>query len=163
LIIFPEGTTTSGKHILKLKKGAFASLLPVKPVMIDTQISPDMHLSIGGAPLFAHIIRTLCYLYHNVGVTELPVIVPNDYLFDTWKGINGANEKWEIYAEAVRNIYVEAGGLIPSDKTYRDSVDYDRLVLGSKDRRKSKDEKNQNLNSNDQSDIKGRVITLYKF
>ena len=34
LCIFPEGTTTNGKYILKFKKGAFYALLPIKPQII---------------------------------------------------------------------------------------------------------------------------------
>ena len=30
-MIFPEGCTTNGKQLIKFKKGAFASLMPVKP------------------------------------------------------------------------------------------------------------------------------------
>lgn len=31
LLIFPEGATTAGDYLLKFKKGAFASLLPIQP------------------------------------------------------------------------------------------------------------------------------------
>ena len=34
LIIFPEGGTTNGKYIIKFKKGAFVSLLPIWPKVI---------------------------------------------------------------------------------------------------------------------------------
>jgi lysophosphatidylcholine acyltransferase / lyso-PAF acetyltransferase len=34
LIIFPEGGTTNGQYIIKFKKGAFVSLLPIWPKVI---------------------------------------------------------------------------------------------------------------------------------
>jgi len=34
LCIFPEGATTNGQGLLKFKKGAFESLMPVQPVCI---------------------------------------------------------------------------------------------------------------------------------
>lgn len=34
LHIFPEGATTTGKHVLSFKKGAFAALRPVQPLCI---------------------------------------------------------------------------------------------------------------------------------
>ena len=33
-LIFPEGTTTNGKYIANFKKGAFVSLLPLKPLLV---------------------------------------------------------------------------------------------------------------------------------
>ena len=37
LQVFAEGCTTNGKYIIKFKKGAFASLLPVKPLVNITK------------------------------------------------------------------------------------------------------------------------------
>ncbi|KAF4677152.1 Lysophosphatidylcholine acyltransferase 2 [Perkinsus chesapeaki] len=35
LCVFPEGTTTNGRSVMKFRKGAFESLLPVQPVRLD--------------------------------------------------------------------------------------------------------------------------------
>lgn len=35
LIIYPEGATTNGKSILKFKRGAFAALRPVQPIVMQ--------------------------------------------------------------------------------------------------------------------------------
>lgn len=34
LIIFPEGTTTNGEHMLKFKKGAFVSEKRIQPLVL---------------------------------------------------------------------------------------------------------------------------------
>lgn len=134
LVIFPEGTVTSGKHMLKLKKGAFAGLLPVKPVILDSLTNPNFHLSVGAYGILLHLIRFFGYLYHNISLTELPIIRPTEYMFEKWKNLG--SEKWEIYAEVVRNIYCEIGGLEKSDMTLRDSYTYDNVLQGIESNRK---------------------------
>ena len=37
VMIFPEGCTTNEKYLIKFKKGAFASLRPVKPYINTTK------------------------------------------------------------------------------------------------------------------------------
>jgi len=63
-----------------------------------------------------HLVIVLCYLYHNINFEELPVIEPNDYLFNHFK--NMGRDRWEIYAEAVREIMCEIGDLKKSNKNY---------------------------------------------
>lgn len=39
-------------------------------------------------------------------------------------GENGAKEKWEVYADVLREIYLEIGKFNKSEATFRDSFDY---------------------------------------
>ena len=41
-------------------------------------------------------------------MTECPIFIPNDYLYETHK--DKGNEKWEIYAWAIRDIFSKASG-----------------------------------------------------
>lgn len=43
-----------------------------------------------------------------------------------------AREKWQIYAEVVREIYCEVGGFEKSNKTFNDMLDYLTLINGTK-------------------------------
>jgi 1-acyl-sn-glycerol-3-phosphate acyltransferase len=128
LLIFPEGTVTNGKYILKMKKGAFHSLLPLKPLMVH-DANQICELSAGSMDLIPHVTKILCFLYHDISVTELPIIRPTEFMFDNYPN-KSITEKWEIFAEVVRDIYCEVGGFQKSDKTLRDSVDYYNLVMG---------------------------------
>jgi lysophosphatidylcholine acyltransferase/lyso-PAF acetyltransferase len=132
LLVFAEGTVTSGKHIMKFKKGAFHSLLPIKPSIINTTLN-KYHLSVGAAGLLPHFLKTLCYLYNNIEITELPVMKPNDFMFENYsKSHPEITEKWEIYAEVAREIMCKASGMSKTDMTFRESIEYSNLVKGIK-------------------------------
>ena len=123
LCIFPEGTTTNGKYILKLKKGAFYALLPIKPQILlfdnDVNYSPACGVSSTAFNYF----RSLAYFRVNIYLCQLPVIKPTEYMWEHYAELG--KEKWEIYAEVTRKIMCEIGGLKPSSKTYRDIKRYE--------------------------------------
>ena len=57
LVVFPEGTTTSGRVILKFKRGAFYHLLPIKPEIIN--IFPDnvCHITVGSGNVIFNTLK----------------------------------------------------------------------------------------------------------
>ena len=77
LLIYPEGCTTNGKYIIKFKKGAFAALKPVKPIVFNysgLRCSPCM-----GDPLNVwhySVILFQCVLV-QAELIEMPVFEPN--------------------------------------------------------------------------------------
>ena len=127
LMIFPEGTITSGKHLLPFKRGAFEGLLPIKPLMV--KLNDDcFSISTGALDLYQHVFLTQCFLFHNINVYELPVITPTEEMFQIYKG--DKKEKWEIYSEVVRSIYSEIGGFKLSDSNYEKSLEYCSKIKG---------------------------------
>ena len=127
LVLFPEGTTTTGKYILKYKKGAFYSLLPIKPEIINIYHSDDYHVSIGAANVVMSSLRSLAYFNINMYFVDLPVINPTDYMFEKYKSLG--KEKWEIFAEVTRRIICEVGGFEMSDKNFRDQKKYVKAMI----------------------------------
>jgi len=127
LCLFPEGTTTNGKYLLKFKKGAFFALLPVKPLIINIDQNADFHLSIGVAPVWTKSLRSHNYLRNKLIHIDFPVIRPTEYMFEKYKHLG--KEKWEIFAEVCRLIMCELGNLKPSNKTYRDSKIYENACV----------------------------------
>ncbi len=126
LCIFPEGTTTNGKYILKFKKGAFYALLPIKPQIILLDDNLDYSVAIGVSTTGFNYLRSLCYFGCKMNLCELPVIKPTEYM---WKNFSHlGKEKWEIYAEVTRKIMCEISGLKPSNKTFRDSKKYENSL-----------------------------------
>jgi len=135
--MFPEGTVTSGKHIIKFKKGAFNSILPLKPLIIQSNQREDFHLSVGGESIIMHFLRTGCYLYHNLELIELPVMIPNEFMFDEYsKKYPEHKDKVEIYSEVAREIMCQCGGMQKSDKTFREAMDYYHFVSGFENKKK---------------------------
>ena len=130
LAIFPEGTTTSNRHILKFKKGAFYHLLPIKPQIIKIDHNCPLHIACGVQNIFFHSLKIMTYPCIEMGYYDLPVIRPTKYMFDHYSNLG--KEKWEIFAEVTRKIYCEIGGFEESNYGFRDVDCYERAVLSGK-------------------------------
>ena len=121
-MIFPEGTTTSGRHLLNFKKGAFVNLLPIKPNFILPNLNNNFHLGCGSTKVGINYGRTLTELFVYTEFVELPIMTPNEYMFNNFKDYG--KEKWEIYAEVAREIIGTLGGFKKSNKDFTDSARY---------------------------------------
>ena len=130
LCLFPEGTTTSGRNILKFKKGSFYHLMPIRPEIIHIDKNSPYHIAVGAQNLFFNTLTFFCFLGTKMYYSFLPVIKPTEYMFKHYS--NYGKEKWEIYAEVVRKIYCEIGGFTESDLGYRDSEDYYKAMVKGK-------------------------------
>ena len=126
LCIFPEGTTTNGKYILKFKKGAFYNLLPIKPqlILLDDNLNYSVAIGVGVATF--NYFRSLSYFGCKVNLCELPVIKPTEYMWKNYSDLG--TEKWEIFAEVTRKIMCEVGRLKPSNRTFRDCKNYENSI-----------------------------------
>ena len=121
-MIFPEGTTTNGRYILKFKKGTFVTLLPLKATFIHPNLSQDFHMGVGSSDAACNYLISLSRFSNQVEYVELPIITPNDYMFEKFAHLG--KEKWEIYAEVTREIMCELGGFKKHDFGVRDSYRY---------------------------------------
>ena len=122
LVLFPEGTCSCGRNILRFKKGAFYSLLPIKPQIVTVDQKSKFHLSVGATNVILGYVKNLCHFFNYLYVVILPTIRPTDYMFENYKYLG--KEKWEIYANVVRKIYSEIGGLEETDMGLRDIKRY---------------------------------------
>lgn len=128
LLVFPEGTTTSGKFILKFRRGAFEMLQPLKSCLF---LSLTHHVGEGISPTPLQLLIDFSKLTHTFQFIELPVIYPTDFMFENYAKINPSiTNKAEIYAEVVREIWCEIGGFEKSDKNFNDYLNYISLVFG---------------------------------
>jgi hypothetical protein len=75
-------------------------------------------------------------------VEFLPVFTPNEFMFKQGKP---GMEKWEVYAECVRDIMSEYSGFPKNEQRYQDMRDYWDLVGFRKswDKTKIPDEKSK--------------------
>ena len=121
-MLFPEATTTSGRHLLSFKRGAFFSLLPVKPNFILPNLNNSFHLGCGSTGVGINYGRSLTELFVQTQFYELPIMTPNEYMFENFKSYG--KEKWEIYKEVAREIMCTLGGFKKSEKEFGDSARY---------------------------------------
>lgn len=77
-------------------------------------------------PFLPLVIMQLSLFNFKCVVTQLPVFVPNSYLFQTHA--NKGKENWEIYAWAVREIIAEVGQFSKNEQPYREKLTYERLL-----------------------------------
>ena len=127
LVLFPEGTTTCGRDILRFKKGAFYHLLPIKPEIINIYQENKCHIAIGAQNILFNTFKYLCFLTENLYYVDMPVIRPTEYMFQKYSHLG--KEKWEVFAEVVRKIYCEIGGFKECNLGYRDSNAYSEAMI----------------------------------
>jgi lysophosphatidylcholine acyltransferase/lyso-PAF acetyltransferase len=125
LLIFPEGTISSGRCLLEFKKGAFDGLYPLKPYIIRNR-NRNFDLSGGSINLLAHVFIFLSHLWHNIEVMELPILSPNEFMFSN--SGNPKIEKWEIYANTAKSIMSEIGDLEKSTKSFKENLEYSKKL-----------------------------------
>ena len=122
LCLFPEGTTSCGRNILKFKKGTFYALLPVKPVIINHYQESSYHLSIGAGAAVLSYIKNFCHSIETLYIIEMPIIRPTEFMFKNYSHLG--KEKWEVFAGVTRKIYSEIGQLEESTFGLRDEKKY---------------------------------------
>ena len=129
LVIFPEGTTTNNRYLKAFRKGAFYSLLPLKPMIMKIPFDGSCQLCCGVTHLFFHVLRSFCYLTNKLYYSELPIIKPTNYMFENYNHFG--KEKWEIYMNVVYHIYLEIGNFKPTSIGLRDKdIYYKALETG---------------------------------
>ena len=61
---------------------------------------------------------------------EMPVFAPNDFFWKKfWDGKN-EEDKWKVFANAVRQAMAEVGGFHVSESTQEDKADYKKMIWG---------------------------------
>ena len=130
LLIYPEGTTTCGRNILKFKKGAFAYLLPIKPGIVNINQEDKHHLASGCQDMLLNTLKFFCCYKVDIYYINMPVIRPTEYMWSNYNNLG--KEKWEIFAEVTRRIYSEIGGLKTCEQGYRESHKYGQSLIKGK-------------------------------
>lgn len=101
-MIFPEGGTTNGHHLIKFKKGAFAGLNSVQPICIKYHAHNDYN----NQACSINFGLSLYSMIHSFGVTEtrkvFPVFKPNEYFWQHHWNKDSGEEKWEAYCRVIR-------------------------------------------------------------
>ena len=126
ICFFSEGTTSNDLSILTFKKGAFYSNLPVKPCVIKFEAINSFSIAMDVIDLLYSVFLVMTLPYAEVTLYIMSSFQPNDYLYDVWGKdmINNGKEKWEVYAEAIRDVMSFGSDLPKSNGSYRMKKEY---------------------------------------
>ncbi|XP_057193595.1 lysophospholipid acyltransferase LPCAT4-like [Triplophysa rosa] len=95
MLMFPEGTTTNGRVLIKFKPGAFLAGVPVQPVLLHYPNNSDtVRWTWKGTTWFEALWHTMSQLYTSVTVEFLPVYTPSEE----------EKENPDLYAENVQKL-----------------------------------------------------------
>lgn len=82
LFICPEGATTNGEGIIAFKRGAFASLRAIRPMVINYWTASNIKATQDVAGFLYHTLVTTSCIVITMRIQTLPNFEPNDYF---WK------------------------------------------------------------------------------
>lgn len=117
IVIFPEGTTTNGKYLLKFKTGAFIGGQPVKPCSITypaKNFSPTWETISG----FYHFFRLFTQIQNHCEVRWSPVYIPSEE----------EQKNPRLFADNVCELIAKDLNVEIIDSTFKDKLDYHRLI-----------------------------------
>ena len=130
LSIYPEGTITNGTHLIKFKRGAFMTLLPLKPMVELVDQNAECTLATGALPMHLHMVLVSCYLWNNVTFLDLPIVKPTDYMYEHYG--KKEEEKWMTYMNVTKSIMAECSGLKESHESFEEKLEYLSIIKGKK-------------------------------
>ncbi|XP_048039491.1 lysophospholipid acyltransferase LPCAT4 [Megalobrama amblycephala] len=106
MLMFPEGTTTNGRALIKFKPGAFLAGVPVQPVLLHYPSDPDtVRWTWKGLSWLGALWHTTSQIYTSVTVEFLPVYTPSQQ----------EKENPDLYAENVQKLMAKALGVPATD------------------------------------------------
>ena len=123
LLIFAEGCTTNGSSLIKFKKGAFSNLKRVTPMVMSYSLDSSVSVAFDIMEILPLSILNLSWGFMRCKTIKLPDIWPNEYMLNR-KEAKGL-ERWEAYAEVIREVMSKASGLPKSNETYQQKRQYE--------------------------------------
>eukprot|EP00066_Takifugu_rubripes_P009454 XP_003976415.1 PREDICTED: lysophospholipid acyltransferase LPCAT4 isoform X1 [Takifugu rubripes] len=106
MLMFPEGTTTNGRALIKFKPGAFLAGVPVQPVLLRYPNELDcVRWTYKGTTWLEVLWHTASQLYTNMTIEFLPVYSPS---LEEKKDPN-------LYADNVQKLMARALGVPATD------------------------------------------------
>uniref|UniRef100_A0A3P9IJ17 Lysophosphatidylcholine acyltransferase 4 n=1 Tax=Oryzias latipes TaxID=8090 RepID=A0A3P9IJ17_ORYLA len=118
MLMFPEGTTTNGRSLIKFKPGAFLAGVPVQPVLLHYPNRLDtVRWTYKGTTWMEAIWLTTSQLYTNMTVEFLPVYKPSE---EEKKDPN-------LYADNVQKLMARALGVPATDYVMEGKVPVSKL------------------------------------
>lgn len=126
IILFPEGTTTNGKALIRFQAGSFRAGAPVQPILVKL---PHRFFNPAWAAITfgSHAFRLLTQLHNSMTVEVLPPYLPSEE--------EAADPI--LYAQNCRNEMARAGAMRVSELDYRDGLRWWTEVFLSRGKKKA--------------------------
>ena len=132
VLVFPEGGTTNGSHLIKFKKGAFVNEKRVTPVLLKYKLDESCSPEWGSGDLFPLILINLSWLCcMRCDLIIMSDFEPTEYLYRNFE--NQGSERWEIFAWALREAMAQQGDFRKCDMPLRCKVQYEDYMCMRKD------------------------------
>lgn len=118
IMIFPEGTNSNRKALLKFKPGAFIPGVPVQPVVLQFKMWDTITWTFDGSNILVLMYLTLCQIQLSMEIKYLPVYTPT------------ADEKANalLFAENVQNVMAKNLRIPTTNLTFENGVLYDLAI-----------------------------------
>lgn len=127
MYVCPEGATTNGEGIISFKRGAFASLRAVRPIVFKYWTLGNVKATQDVAGFLYHTLISTGSIITTMSLQTLPNFEPNDYFWKNhWQ--EGKEEKWEAFARVTRQIMAEVGGFKLSDLHMQDKLIFKKAL-----------------------------------
>ena len=110
ILIFPQGTTTSGSVLTKFAAGAFLAGVPVQPVVVHYPFCCLDPAWVPGPSTGWLLLRMLCQFHNFLTVTYLPVYEPSE----------AEVKDPHLFADNVRRVMADRLGAAVTDHSYND-------------------------------------------
>lgn len=136
MVIFPEGTTTNGSAVMTFKRGAFASLAPVRVMCLEYP-RKDFNPAYDNMNLMVTFVLMLSHFYMRIRVHDMGVYYPDH--------LNLKEESdWEIYASKVQQIVAKCLNVPVNPMSLRERMEYYYYTEGLKEKFKKERSKKKN-------------------
>lgn len=117
-MIFPEGTNSNRKSLIKFKPGAFLPGVPVQPVVLRFKMWDTITWTFNGSTIPALLFFTLCQFCISMEIEYLPVYVPTD----------DEKKNTMLFADNVRDVMAQSLNVPVIDLSYENGILYDLAV-----------------------------------
>ncbi|MEW5304401.1 MAG: hypothetical protein WDW36_007012 [Sanguina aurantia] len=77
MLLFPEGTTSNGLHLLPFKSGAFLAGVPLQPIILEYGVQGRVSPAWESIDAARHLFLLLCEPVHTLTCYKLPVYTPS--------------------------------------------------------------------------------------
>ena len=117
---------------MKFKRGAFIGEKRVRPMMIKNDLDATISIAYDVADVLPIAFLQMSWLgFQVIEMGLLPDFEPNEYLFQTHK--DKGEERWEIFAWAVRDAMSKVSGRPTTDLPVRLKMKYFNYLVGKSD------------------------------
>jgi 1-acyl-sn-glycerol-3-phosphate acyltransferase len=123
MLIFPEGTTTNGRAMMKFKKGAFMCEKPLRlySMIYGSDFIPCLNLTAPGPS----ILITLSQFVNRFKFLRFKQAVDPLWILQKHGLKPGQEDNWEVIAKEVKDLMCFAFDLINDNSTFRDKCAFD--------------------------------------